>query len=323
MSNHLRHDKTCENCGYAVDVAYCSNCGQKNIETRQSFHHLAGHVVEDITHYDSGFWRTIKFLLLKPARLTQQYLLGKRQSFVPPVKLYIFISFITFFLLSIIPDTEGQKALSGKHRAETNTIKVNDTLRYEKKPLNVGNGKKVYSLAELEALRNGPETERPGFATYYLLKTVLIVREKEMNEKDLIDGLIHTLPKVLFIYMPIFAFWLWLLHGKKRWYFFDHSIFTLHYFSFLLILVIITRLLDFVFEFSLPGSVYDILSSIIGIFVLGYSFFYFFRAHSRMYGERKLISRLKSILLFVVNMICITILGVSMLAYIIIHSQHH
>lgn len=74
----LRDDTECQNCGHEVIEVYCPHCGQKNTETRQSFVHLAGHFVEDLTHYDSGFWETMKFLLLRPARLTKEYLLGRR-----------------------------------------------------------------------------------------------------------------------------------------------------------------------------------------------------------------------------------------------------
>ena len=64
--------------------------------------------------------------------------------------------------------------------------------------------------------------------------------QREIGEKA-VESFIHTLPKVLFIYMPIFALLLWLFHDKKKWYYFDSGVFTLHYFSFLLLLA----LLDF------------------------------------------------------------------------------
>jgi hypothetical protein len=318
----LRDDTECQNCGHTVGEIYCPHCGQKNTETRQSFHHLAAHVVEDITHYDTGFWRTIKTLLSRPAKLTIEYLSGKRQSYVPPVKLYIFISFITFFLLSIIPDSENDERHEKDHGLNETSVTAVDTVQHQK-PIDIGNGRTVTSVQELETLMNGPEAQRPGFVHYYFVKKLLIIGSKKMDGKDIVDGLLHTMPKVLFIYMPLFAFWLWLLHGKQRWYFFDHGIFTLHYFSFLLLCVLIIRILDLFFEYSFSASVYDVLSSIIGIFITAYSFFYFFRAHSKMYGERKLISRLKSSLLFIINMICISCLGLAMLAYIILNSQHH
>ncbi|MBC8644939.1 DUF3667 domain-containing protein [Flavobacterium lindanitolerans] len=99
----LRENKTCLNCNYVVENKFCPNCGQENTETRQSFHYLFTHFIEDLTHYDGSFWKTIKGLLFKPGYLTKTYLEGKRKKFVPPVKLYIFISFVTFFLPTLLP----------------------------------------------------------------------------------------------------------------------------------------------------------------------------------------------------------------------------
>ena len=62
------------------------------------------HFFEDLTHYENAFWRTIKNLIFKPSALTKEYLSGKRLSYLAPVRLYIFISFLTFFIISIFPD---------------------------------------------------------------------------------------------------------------------------------------------------------------------------------------------------------------------------
>ena len=118
MAHHeLRNDKTCLNCFHVVESRFCPNCGQENTETRKSFGHLITHFVEDFTHYDNAFWTTIKYLLFKPALLTKEYLSGKRQLFVPPVKLYIFVSFVTFFLLSVLPSEFD--SISGSEKEPT------------------------------------------------------------------------------------------------------------------------------------------------------------------------------------------------------------
>ena len=102
----LRKDKTCLSCRHVVENRYCPNCGQENIDTRKTFHHLFIHFFEDLTHYENAFWKTIKNLYFKPASLTKEYLSGKRLSYLAPVRLYIFISFVTFFLIAVIPSNE-------------------------------------------------------------------------------------------------------------------------------------------------------------------------------------------------------------------------
>src|SRR5690606_38451168 len=114
MQHRPRADKTCLNCRRVVPERYCTHCGQENIQPRKSFHYLFTHFVEDLVHYDSSFYKTVKALLFRPGRLTNEYLIGKRKTYVPPVKLYIFISFLCFFILSFMTGgddepVDGQK----------------------------------------------------------------------------------------------------------------------------------------------------------------------------------------------------------------------
>lgn len=99
----IRENKNCLNCGQHVEERFCPHCGQENIESRHPFYYLFTHFIEDFTHYDGQFWGTLKNLMFKPGALTNTYLEGKRQKFVPPVKLYIFVSFITFFVFALFP----------------------------------------------------------------------------------------------------------------------------------------------------------------------------------------------------------------------------
>lgn len=104
MSNKLRTEKNCLNCGHFVADHFCSHCGQENIETKETFKHQLSHVIGDITHFDSKFLQTVKYLFIKPGFLTLEYLKGKRVRYVHPVRLFVFTSFLFFFFHSIIPD---------------------------------------------------------------------------------------------------------------------------------------------------------------------------------------------------------------------------
>lgn len=310
MSGHsLRDDKECENCGYAVDVAFCSKCGQKNVETRQTFPRLIGHFAEDLTHYDTAFWKSLKHLLFNPGRLTRIYLEGKRQEYVPPVKLYIFISFITFLIIGLLPESPVEKEIAQKSEIEIETAPTErDTIEM--------NGR---TYTDFNQVKKDREEGKIGFFIYHVLKATFHARDHKVNEEMINDTMLHTIPKAIFLYMPIFTFWIWLLHGKRRWYFFDHGIFTLHYFSFLLlsftIFFIIIRALSWtIHNETIIGSVTTLLSFIL----MGYMIFYFFRSHRRMYGETRLVSRLKSILLFFINMFCMTWVMMLLLYYALI-----
>lgn len=95
-----RAEKICLNCGAEVYGRYCHQCGQENIETKESFWHLVTHFFYDITHFDGKFFETVKILLFRPGFLTKQYMAGKRVSYLNPIRMYVFTSaffFLIFF----------------------------------------------------------------------------------------------------------------------------------------------------------------------------------------------------------------------------------
>lgn len=323
MAEHLRHDKECENCGYPeVTMAYCPKCGQKNVETRQSFVHLITHFAEDFTHYDGAFWKTIKYLLFRPAKLTKEYLEGKRQAYVPPVKLYIFISFVTFLIMALSTDTIAEAETETANEPDIkiagmnfNFVGINregiDTLNIDRP---------VMTIKSLDSLRALPKADEEHISQveYWLGKAAVKTAEGNISGEKIREIAIHTFPKVLFIYMPIFAFWLWLFHGKKRWYFFDHGIFTLHYFSLLLLVWVINHLIIWPFAYFLSHRAFNWLMVLCATILLGYCFFYFFRAHRLMYGETRAVSRLKGLALFIINVICIIVVLSATMIYIVL-----
>lgn len=91
-----RKEKDCLNCNAIVAGRFCQVCGQENIETHETFRHLAGHFISDIFHFDGMFFSTSKYLLFKPGFLTHEYVRGRRASYLNPIKMYVFISAIFF-----------------------------------------------------------------------------------------------------------------------------------------------------------------------------------------------------------------------------------
>lgn len=293
----LREDKTCENCGYIVDKSYCSQCGQKNVETRQTFGALVAHFIEDFTHYDGAFWKTIKYLLFYPGRLTKEYLSGKRQKFVPPVKLYIFISFVTFFIAVSSIDDEGPDL------SQDNT----EAIAQERYHLTINN-KKIYTPQQLDSVHKTlPEDEKfNAFELWFEKKQLEKGRqlgEIDSSERGFLKEFVPLLPKVLFIYLPIFAFWLWVFHGKTRWYFFDHGIFTLHFYSFLLLSVTLLEIFLFILSIVLTDDIVDAITIILYFLNIIYAIFYLFKSRYNFYKEKIGISLLKSFLLLLINTI--------------------
>lgn len=338
-----REDKVCLNCGHMVEERFCPNCGQENIETRQPFHYLFTHFIEDFTHYDGQFWKTIKYLLFRPGKLTKEYLAGKRQLYVAPVKLYIFVSFITFLLPSLFSNSEDEhkdkahasQEIQKEKEKEQKIIQLTDSLKTsfnslkeETEPLadnKLINVKEIKdsSRASFYETRDGKMIiagaknlkqfdslyhKKDDFADTYIrpfAKKIFYLQDKGLSGKEIssrfVQTLVHTLPKALFIYLPIFAFFLWLFHNKKRWWYFDHGIFTLHYFSFLLLGTLIfifgTELMSILPDYGLL----NLLAMLLYASATIYMCIYFFIAHHGVYETRRRTSILKGSLLFIVN----------------------
>ena len=316
----MRNDKTCLNCRYVVENRFCPNCGQENTDTRKTFHHLFIHFFEDLTHYENAFWRTIKNLLFKPAALTKEYLSGKRLSYLAPVRLYIFISFITFLLLATFPNVENpieintnkEKTLTTKNKSFQSNIhkkeKDEKASKDQDEILSFG----YTSVAQLDSIqKNAPASEKLSDWNYWLNKKIQIVKENN-TQTEIIEKFIYSftnnLPKVLFIFMPLFAFFLWLFHNKKRWYYFDHGIFTLHYFSFLLLLFLLLFLINKGIDAVIESTVLTFIQIIVNTIGIGWMLYYFYPAHHRFYGETRVVSFIKTSVLFFINVIIIILL---------------
>lgn len=97
----------CQDCGAPISGNYCSNCGQETrIETptvRQFVHEL----MDQYVAVEGKLGRTLRVLLTRPGQLTLDYVEGRRQRYVRPLKLYVSVSVVFFGLLGILPDSIG------------------------------------------------------------------------------------------------------------------------------------------------------------------------------------------------------------------------
>ncbi|MCS3530726.1 DUF3667 domain-containing protein [Chryseobacterium sp. JUb7] len=360
----LRENKNCLNCNHQVEERFCPHCGQENIETRQPFHYLFTHFIEDFTHYDGQFWQTIKYLLIRPGKLTKEYLSGKRQTYVAPVKLYIFISFITFLVPNFFPHSE-----SGDHKKEK-TIQVDSKTKKEEQAQNtektlenltkegilsektaqktksvIDSAKKAdptddlidsslsdesapilnaHNMTEYEQLQKKDES---GFYSIMkpLAKKMFEMKEKGLTKKQIWEKygetIVHTVPKALFVYLPIFAFFLWIFHNKKKWWYFDHGIFTLHYFSFLLLAILSFIILKNIVSYLPDYGIINLLYLLAYTALIIYLSVYFFIAHHRVYEHSRTMSVFKGMALFIVNCIGLTCMFLVLL-YVSLITMH-
>src|SRR6266550_2153665 len=102
----------CENCGAELQGHWCAQCGQPAIEYRRSFRYVVADLLNEFLNWDSKFFTTIALLILKPWRLTNEFLAGKRVRYVNPLRLYLLASILFFFAVNYA--TKGVKFEPGK-----------------------------------------------------------------------------------------------------------------------------------------------------------------------------------------------------------------
>jgi hypothetical protein len=79
---------------------YCGQCGQPAIDYRRSFGQVLVDVLNEFLNWDSKFFATIALLIVKPWRLTNEFVAGHRVRYVHPLRLYLLASILFFFAVN-------------------------------------------------------------------------------------------------------------------------------------------------------------------------------------------------------------------------------
>jgi len=110
----------CENCQTPLQGHYCHACGQSAHNPVRSFAHAVEEVFESFWHLDGRIFRTLRDLLV-PGRLANAYLEGKRVRYIPPLRLFVVLSLITFFVakLAVHIDTDKEEGKRAQASAQT------------------------------------------------------------------------------------------------------------------------------------------------------------------------------------------------------------
>lgn len=141
---------------------------------------------------------------------------------------------------------------------------------------------KVTPQHYLELQKKLSKENRAGYferiITIRLLK-INLKGEAEKKEffKKLTQTFLHNIPKMLFFLLPVFAFFLKLLYiRKKQFYYVDHAVLSLHYFSLIFLLLTLSNfLLDRIFDTG--------FFTLLAFFWMN---FYLLIAMKRLYGQK-------------------------------------
>ncbi|THD66307.1 DUF3667 domain-containing protein [Robertkochia marina] len=128
----------CLNCDHPLDLSdkYCANCGQINSMKKFSVQDLFDELFGTLFNYDSKLRQTLSALLLKPGKITREYINGKRASYTNPFQTLLSLCIIYFLLLGYSSDFESlnQKKADADTKGLVNIeeyTKIADSLKAE------------------------------------------------------------------------------------------------------------------------------------------------------------------------------------------------
>jgi len=294
----------CANCHYAFEPngpdEFCPRCGQQNHEVNIGFGHVVEEFLEGVFHFDGKVFRTAGLLLFKPGQLTKRFLDGKRVPYVPPIRLYVFISFVFFALLSFLRG----------HNERDNQLVVDtsfDSPRTEKATKPTGPGltpagipapsaakapakeaatdKKEattslhltgmnFSREEAFRLPKHPteaqvdsailsKGNQPGFLNRRAVRAM--VRWRDVTWEEGIHQVLRGASLMMFLLMPLAALLLKAAYFRQRRHYVSHLVFTVHMHCFLFVYLVLMMLLE---KANLPETVYTVLAGLPVVYFL-------------------------------------------------------
>jgi len=352
---HLRKERNCLNCGTYVQGRYCQNCGQENIEPKETFWGMVTHFVADIFHYDGKFASSLRILLFRPGFLTKEYISGKRVKYLPPVRMYVFTSAVFFLFYFSFLRSEGSvkinmgNKLSKKERTRTAKLyamkiktDANSAALQEQYALLMDSAREDLTANDLPDLasvvigspvlvsgnyynrveeydslqKTLPRKERDGWFTALLTRRLVDLNLKYRGTPGranarIWEAIVHRVPYMLFISLPIFALLLRLLYiRRKQFIFMDHAVFTLHLYIFCFVVTFLVFLINKIATLS-GWNFLNIFSILLSLCIP----FYLYKAMRYYYEQRRAKTILKFSLLLLMSLLLLILFAIIVFLY--------
>jgi hypothetical protein len=268
----------CRNCGKPVGSNFCPECGQATQLHPPSVLEFVHEVVSHYVAAEGKLWRTLALLTLRPGRLTVEYLAGRRQRYIVPIRLYLTASFLFFVCLQltgasrvhivtvsdrgdvqIVADADAGKRPTPGHEQDSAVEALKDP--------------RVKQELDAEHFADcvQPASHCPLWKRWAAPAFVKLQADPRQFIERFSERWQHSLSYAMFCLLPIFAVLLALAYRNRRMYYGEHLVFALHVHSFWFLLALITTVL-------LPDSLGPLFPAV----AFGYGMW----ALHRVYGGR-------------------------------------
>jgi hypothetical protein len=170
---------------------------------------------------------------------------------------------------------------------------------------------KYNSLREYDSIEPRlPDSSRnSGLWGWVIRRNVQLKEEHGGRSKMHIEqNLQHSIPKIMFVLLPLFAWFVSWFYSRKKYYYVQHAIFTIHYHSFLFLLFMVVLLITK--PITSPQAMMWI---ILGAYLLAYV--YLVAALRGMYQQTVWLSALKGLTIGLLYLLAIMVTVMSMIAW--------
>jgi len=280
----------CENCGAPMAGPFCAQCGQAAVDYRRSFRHIIVDVLDSFLNWDSKFFATIGWLIARPWHLTSQFLAGHRVRYVHPLRLYLLVSILFFFVVNYwaksihadpsklsandradiaaeLNDPDIPPAVKARIRAaldakgrtqpEAQTSPSPETAVTPQPSVLASPSPSVTSPSPSGDFGPMVQFDKPpstGFEKWLEQRAKEKMGEHGSKMALFIATLFSNLPYMMLCCIPLFALVLKVLYVRKRVFYIDHLVYALHIHSFAYLAIMLIVLITIGLNRSTPGA---------------------------------------------------------------------
>jgi hypothetical protein len=205
---------------------------------RQGFRDLMVNFAASFYGFDSKFFRTFQYLLIRPGKIVVDYLEGKRERYFHPARMYVFLSFIFFWIFLTSVENE---ALKINDKPTQNGKSVNKDSNFELELFTDSqdtlHSNPIKTVAEYDSIQAAlPPEKRDGrIARAFERKSIEMMERSKGSMQEALKMVSReftaNLPKLFFLLMPFFALLLKVLYIRRDFYYTEHLIFTVYYYD--------------------------------------------------------------------------------------------
>ncbi len=119
---------SCTNCGTQLSGVFCHQCGQSSKSVIKFFGEVIKELLDDALGYDSRLKHSILPLIFKPAKLSLEYIKGRRFYYVFPFRLYLITSLLLIILIKSLAhaDLESSEQAPAEEATQAESINTSD-----------------------------------------------------------------------------------------------------------------------------------------------------------------------------------------------------